>query len=122
MIQASRNAASAEARVRELLGNEAAAAVSHEHVIIPLANALGRAAGPDADARGAVVVAGNAIETYLTDFAARKTINLAGATGINAKLDRIAQANGLPSKIIFIGKYLGLIHCNCNGSQARQAS
>lgn len=105
LAEASREAASSEARIRTLLAAEATAAVSREHIILPLANALTRASGDDA--RGAVVMAGNAVETYLSDLANRHGINIVGATGINAKLDRIAQAGFLPPKIVYVGKYLG---------------
>jgi hypothetical protein len=97
--------AAAEGRIRSQIGADAAAVSSRNEVILPLSEALLRAR--DGDARGAVVNAGNAVESYLVDFAGRIGVNLAGATGINAKLDRVDQAGGLPKKLVFVGKYLG---------------
>jgi hypothetical protein len=59
------------------------------------------------DGRGAVVSAGNAVESYVADLAGRVGVGLAGATGINAIIDRLDQANTLPKKLVFVGKYLG---------------
>lgn len=102
-----RDAAAAEARIREQLGADAATTTSREEVIVPLADALLRASA--GDSRGAVVAAGNATESYLDGLASRLGVNLAGATGINSKLDRFAQGNNLPRKLIQVGKYLGHI-------------
>lgn len=88
-------------RVREELGPSASNTVSHENVILPLAVALRHSAA--GAGREAVVNGGNAVETALTEYAERKGIGLAGATGLNAKLDRLQ----LPSKLKFNGKYLG---------------
>jgi hypothetical protein len=76
-------------------------------VIVPLADALLRA--KSGDSRGAVVTAGNAIESYLDDLATQKSVSLSGATGINAKLDRFDRAGTLPKKLVHVGKYLGHI-------------
>ena len=72
-----------------------------------------------ADARGAVMQAGNAVESFLSpELAARRGINLAGKTGINSKIDEIKRTDvsKMPSKLSFMGKYLGHIrnaadHC-----------
>lgn len=106
VAEACTDAASAEARIREELGT-ATAFASREEVIVPLSDSLLRASGNDP--RGAVVSAGNAVESYLTAFAARATVNISGAHGINAKLDRFAQVGRLPSKLASVGKYLGHI-------------
>jgi hypothetical protein len=112
--QGCKDAASAEARIRLQMGEAAADTVSRDEVLIPLANAL-RQAGAG-DGRMAVVLAGNAIESYLVAFAVRRGVGLVGAAGINAKLDRfnhvgagLVPANALPKKLIFMGKYLGHI-------------
>ena len=55
------------------------------------------------NAREAVLNAG--LDTFLDEFAARQSVSLAGATRIDAKLDRLA--NALPRKLIHVGKYLG---------------
>jgi hypothetical protein len=97
--------AAAEVRVREHIGADVAAVASRVDVIVPLAEALLRARGNDG--RGAVVSAGNAVESYVADLAGRVGVGLAGATGINAIIDRLDQANTLPKKLVFVGKYLG---------------
>jgi hypothetical protein len=84
-------------RIREELGI-AAGRVSQENVVDPLASAL-RHAGV-LNAREAVLNAGNAVDTFLDEFAARQGVSLAGATGINAKLDKLGTANALPKKLI----------------------
>lgn len=106
LAQGSGDLAAAEARVREQIGPNAAALVSREEVIVPISNALIRAR--DGDARGAVVDAGNAIESFLAALGQRVGVPaVAGAPGINAKLDRLSQANKLPTKLVHVGKYLG---------------
>jgi hypothetical protein len=99
--------ASAESRIRKQMGSNAAGVASRDEVIIPLAEALIKASQGDVD--GAVVTAGNAVESYLVEAAARLGVNLAGATGINAKLERFKTAGKLPAKLVFFGKYLGHI-------------
>ena len=107
LADACRDAASAEGRIREQLGPVACQHVSYDEVIVPLATALLQAVGKDP--RSAVVNAGNATETALAEMAARTGTNIAGANGINAKLERLQQQNVLPSKLIHMGKYLGHI-------------
>jgi hypothetical protein len=102
---ASADMAAAEERVRTQLGADASGLASRDEVIIPLAEALLKAR--DGDARGAVMSAGNAVESSLTELAARQGVSLAGAPGINAKLDKFDQAGNLPKKLVFMGKYLG---------------
>jgi hypothetical protein len=99
--------AAAEERVAKQLGADAQALVSRDQVVIPLADALRRAQG--ADARGAVVQAGNAVESFLSELAARHGISLAGKTGINSKIDEIKRndISKMPSKLSYMGKYLG---------------
>ena len=94
-------------RVREEIGPDASNVVSHKNVITPLAAGLRFAAA--GDGREAVVNAGNAIDTFLDEFAGRAGVSLAGATGINGKLDKLQQTNALPRKLVFKGKYLGHI-------------
>ena len=99
--------ASAEQRVRSQLGQDASAMVSYPDVVQPLANALRYAV--DGDARSAVLHAGNAIESFMDEFAGRNGVALTGATGINAKIDKARVANKIPGKLAFKGKYLGHI-------------
>jgi hypothetical protein len=107
LLASAQDATSAEALVRKQLGAEAVGTVSRDEVIVPLADAAIRAR--DNDSRGAVVSAGNAVESYLDGLATRLTVNLTGATGINAKLDRLGTGNTIPKKLIQVGKYLGNI-------------
>jgi hypothetical protein len=97
--------AAAEALIRGQLGPEAGGIVSRDEVIVPLSNALLRATG--GDARGAVVDAANAVESYLVALAARVGVGLVGATGINSKLDRFNAGHWMSSKLIGVGKHLG---------------
>ncbi len=97
--------ASSEALIRRQLGDNACQLISRDEVIVPLRNALLRANGNDA--QGAVVEAGNAVESYLVALAARANVGIAGANGINSKLDRFDQSHWLPKKLVFIGKHLG---------------
>jgi len=106
--------AAAEARIRLQMGDAAADSVSRDDVLVPLANALLQAGA--GDGRAAVLLAGNAVESFLAVLAGRLGVAIAGAAGINAKLDRFAHAgavpvpaNALPKKLIFMGKYLGHI-------------
>lgn len=106
LAQACGDVMAAEARIRVQMGDAAADRVARNEVFLPLANALLRAAS--GDARGAVLLSGNAVESYLEALAARLgTVNVAGAAGINAKLDRFSAVNALPRKLIAVGKYLG---------------
>jgi hypothetical protein len=93
--------AAAEAKVRAHLGERAVPLSSTSEVIQPLSDALLRAGREDADG------AGNALEAYLVDLAGRKAVNITGANGINAKLERIADQEGLPPKLRRISKYVG---------------
>lgn len=94
-------------RIRTQLGNETANAISHDNVISPLVIALRHAAGDSP--REAVVNAGNAVESFLSEFGNAKGVNLANAHGLNAKLDELKRANAISSKVQFNGKYLGHI-------------
>lgn len=96
-----------EARIRRLLDNEAVATISRDEVLIPLANALIRASSRDPE--GAVLSAGNAVESYLDGLASRMQVNISGATGINAKLEKFKTPRKLPKKLFNVGKYLGHI-------------
>lgn len=97
--------AGAEAKVRQLLDGNNGDKVSREAILVPLANGLLFAAA--GQAREAVVNAGNAIDSFLSEYAGRVVTSLAGATGINGKLDKLKAASKLPTKIVFKGKYLG---------------
>jgi hypothetical protein len=95
----------AEARIIQHIGHFPADRLSRDDVVHPLADALLHAAGNDS--RGAVVRAGNAVESHLLALGTRKGINLEGANGINAKIERFTQAGAMPTKLANAGKYLG---------------
>ena len=99
--------AAAESRIRAELGADVHAIVSYQDVLSPLAAGLRFAV--EGDAREAVLNAGNAIDTFLDEYAARQGVPLAGATGINAKLDKLKAGGKMPKKLVFKGKYLGHI-------------
>jgi hypothetical protein len=99
--------AAADARVRQLVGGQALAVASQADVIDPLANAMLHAA--HGDPRGAVQEAGNAIESFLSASSAGAGVNVAGAPGINAKVQRFVAAGRFPAKIAGVGYYLGHI-------------
>jgi hypothetical protein len=97
--------AAAELRIREQIGSHAEAIASRAEVVLPLSEGLLKA--KNRDARGAVLEAGNAVESYLSALGDRVGVNLSGAHGINAKLARLETAGTLPMKLISMGKYLG---------------
>ena len=101
----SREVAGATHTVRAELGPDAAGQVSHDEVILPLAAGLRHAAA--GAGREAILQAGIAIENFLTSIAAHHGTNVAGAHGINAKMDRLVQDGHYPGKLHNICKYLG---------------
>jgi hypothetical protein len=96
----------AEARVREHLGPDVAAAVSREEVIVPLADAIVQT---HSSPGGAIRAAGNAVESLLAHFAGPQGVAVGGAHGVTAKVQRYLDAGRIPSKLGAIGKYLGNI-------------
>ena len=101
----SREVAGATHAVRGELGPDAAGRVNHDEVILPLAASLRHAVA--GAGREAVLQAGIAIENFLTSVAAQHGTNIAGAHGINAKMDRLVQAGHYPGMLYNICKYLG---------------
>jgi hypothetical protein len=97
--------ASAERTVRDQIGTVAAGVADYNDVIKPLAKAMTRAAGGDGD--GAVLEAGNAVESYLSGLAGRKNVDVTNDHGINAKLAKLRSTGNLPAKIVNMGGYLG---------------
>jgi hypothetical protein len=49
------------------------------------------------------------VESFLTDLAANRSVNVAGAHGVNSKLIRFEQAGELPKTLSQPGRYLGFI-------------
>ena len=95
----------AEHLVRERLGPRALEKVSRDDVVVPLANAVQKAKAKDG--RGAVVSAGNAIESYLSALGGRTGVLLTGKNGINAKAEELSAKGKLPKKLLNVAKYLG---------------
>jgi len=104
LVAGSREIADAEQTVRDELGARAGD-VDYEQIIRPLVTALRHAAA--GAGREAVLQAGIAVENFLTATGVRQGIDLTGANGINAKMQRIVDDGCAPKKILNISKYLG---------------
>lgn len=102
----SREFAEASSTIREELG-AVAEQVSQANVIQPLAVALRHAAA--GAGREAVLQAGIAVENFLTEQGVSLDVDLNGANGVNAKVERLFQAGHYPSKIRNLSKYIGHI-------------
>lgn len=107
LAQSASELASAEAEVLGQLGRDAYDACTYAEVIQPLCEALVKA--NEGDARGAVTNAGNAVESYLAELAGRQGVNVVGAHGVTAKVNRLSDANWMPGKLKAVGTYLGNI-------------
>ncbi len=101
----SREVAEATHTIRAELGLDAAGQVSHDQVIQPLVAGLRHASA--GSGREAVLHAGIAIESFIDWFSGQCAGNIAGATGINAKIDRLVADNKVPKKLQNVSKYLG---------------
>lgn len=96
---------SAEMRIRELLTNDVRAITSPVDVVAPLSHAILKAGA--GDPRGSIVEAGNAVESYLSEWAARAGVSLVGKHGVNQKVDAMKGSAKLPTKLQNVGYYLG---------------
>jgi hypothetical protein len=106
LAQACAELAEAEKWIIQQIGN-AADSASRNDVILPLARSVLKAnAG---ESRNAIGEAGNAVESFLAELAARMNVNLQGAAGINQKLDKFRSGNHLPKKVVEAAKYLGQV-------------
>jgi len=101
------NRETADLHVRRRIGSEAANWIDQQGVLCHLVTAYQRAASAEEDPRAPIVHAANALESFLTQLAAHHKVNIQNADGINAKVDRLAQANHLTTKHKFMLKYLG---------------
>jgi hypothetical protein len=101
------NRESAEQYVRRRVGVEAAEWIDQQEVLYHLVTGYQRAAFAGDDSRAPIVHAGNAIESFLVQVANHFAVNVQSAHGINAKADRLEQANHLTTKHKFMVKYLG---------------
>lgn len=93
----------AEACVRVEIGDYADR-LERDEVICPLSSALLKSKA-DKPVE-AVSEAASAVESYLARLADRLGVNLAGASGLNNRLEKFRADNKLPKKIIESGKYL----------------
>lgn len=107
------NRQDAELKIRERLGEDIVQWIDTNDVFNPIVTAYQRAADIQNDQRAPIVHAGNAIESFLTQVGNHYGVNLAGANGINAKIDRITQ-NNLSVKHKNICKYLGHVRNACD--------
>ncbi len=83
-----------------------AAGLDETEVLSPLVTAYQQLYNKG-EPRSPVLYAGNAVESFLTQLAAKHGVSLSGAPGINAKVEKIAQAGHLATKHKFILKYIG---------------
>lgn len=101
------NRETVELHVRREMGSEATDWIDQTDVFDPMVTAYQRLASVEEDTRAPVVHAGNAIESFLSQIANHYGVNIHGATGINAKAEKLDQANHLATKHKFMLKYLG---------------
>lgn len=105
--EAIQNRETAELHVRRRMGSEVADWVNQTEVFNPLVTAYQRLGSAKEDQRAPIVHAANAVESFLSQIAALRNVNIQNANGINAKTERLAQTNHLATKHKFILKYLG---------------
>jgi hypothetical protein len=106
LAAAANDQAAAEAVIRQQLGTRVDQ-LDRVEVVVPLANALLNAAALRSN--DAVADAARAVESFLARLADRLTVNLAGANGINQKLDKFRAGSHLPKKVVEAAKYLGQV-------------
>lgn len=97
----------AELRVRDWLSETARAYVNHANVLEPLAESYLKVS--QGDSRSAVVTAGNAIESHLSQLAGDMQVNVASAHGLGAKVAAFEAAGKFPKKVLAVGRYLGAV-------------
>lgn len=105
LAKAAEDKASAEIQVLRRLGNDLAESCSRTDVILPISAALLKAGA--SDGVGAITLAGNAVESYLTAWGERVGTGMVGAHGVNAKVKRLEDAGQMPKKVGSMGRYLG---------------
>jgi hypothetical protein len=107
IVKGCENIASAKNKIRDDLGNSIPSRLSDEIIINPLSEALIKCT--QNDPRGAVLFAGNSIESFLDHYGTLVGVALINKTGINAKIDELSRLQKLPKKLANVGKYLGHI-------------
>jgi hypothetical protein len=99
--------AEAELRIRDWLSDRARNYVDRVAVLEPLAESYLKVS--QGDSRGAVVTAGNAVESHLSHLANDMGVNVVTAHGLGAKVQAFESAKKLPKKVLAVGRYLGNI-------------
>lgn len=97
--------AEAELRVRDWLSEGARSYVDMVHVLQPLAESYFKVS--QGDSRGAIVTAGNAVESHLSRLANDMGVDVANSPGLGAKVAALDAAKRLPKKLVAVGRYLG---------------
>lgn len=101
------NRENAESAIRNRIGNEAASWIDYQSVMANLITAFQKAGNVNDDVRAPIVYAGNAFESFLTQVAGYFGVSLSGASGINAKVDKLKTNNHITLKHYNMSKYLG---------------
>jgi hypothetical protein len=97
----------AEFIIRTNLGRNASEWIDYQDVFTPLVTAYQNLDSVKNDPRAPIVNAANALESFLTQYANHHGVNISGATGINAKADKLSTARHLTVKHKNMVKYLG---------------
>lgn len=96
--------AEAELRVRDWLSEPVRSSLDASSVLAPLAESYLKVS--QGDSRGAVVTAGNAVESHLAQLGVHYGVAMSGAHGIGAKVAALDGGSHIPKKLSAIGKYL----------------
>ncbi len=105
---------SIEQTLVQRLSEELYQRLNRPDVFVPLVDAISLIQNAHNDPRAPIVHAGNAVETYLSEIANHYGVNIVGANGINAKIDRICAAQHLSVKHKNMIKYLGHVRNACD--------
>lgn len=105
LLQSVAQLSEADLRIRDWIGEGLRAYASVDDVLNPLAEAYLKVS--QGDARGAIVNAGNAVESFLTQLATDMGVNVATAHGLGAKVAELGNHGKIPKKLLAVGRYLG---------------
>lgn len=97
----------AQMYIRRRMGQEAVEWINERDVFEKLVTGYQRAGKAHEDPHAPIVHAGNAVESFLAQLAVHHKVDVTGATGINAKAERLAHNAHLTTKHKFMLKYLG---------------
>lgn len=104
----------AEIIVRKLINKDALSFIDQEETLNPIITAYHKLHECKTDSRSPILYAGNAFESFLIKYSNHYHIDLTGKTGINSKIDKIANDGKMTTKHKFIGKYIGHIRNSCD--------